>query len=174
MNAYEAGIANLLPSPKPSTNPPAAMAPAAAVSIDVDQRLFSLLGEPLEALTDTTWTKPQWLLGSRRQAAVLSRNERPGILRDVYLDYYQRMVKANGGMDQVQNWSRMVSSARHVSLPWRRVRTRQFRPSDRCGQLGGEGHRSKFRGRKWESFPRPEPAIVRISQVRTLQGPRRP
>jgi feruloyl esterase len=83
------------------------MAPAAAVSIDVDQRLFSLLGEPLEALTDTTWTKPQWLLGSRRQAAVLSRNERPGILRDVYLDYYQRMVKANGGMDQVQNWSRM-------------------------------------------------------------------
>jgi Tannase and feruloyl esterase len=107
MNAYDAGIANLLPSPKPSTNPPAAMAPAAAVSIDVDQRLFSLLGEPLEALTDTTWTKPQWLLGSRRQAAVLSRNERPGILRDVYLDYYQRMVKANGGMDQVQNWSRM-------------------------------------------------------------------
>src|SRR5579864_8602444 len=43
-DVLELGIANLLPSPKPSTNPPAATALAAAVSIDVDQRLFSLLG----------------------------------------------------------------------------------------------------------------------------------
>src|SRR5579864_7207139 len=56
MNAYDAGIANLLPSPKPSANPLTASAPAAAMSIDVDQRLFSLLADPLEALTDTTWT----------------------------------------------------------------------------------------------------------------------
>jgi hypothetical protein len=54
MNAYDAGIANLLPSPKPPANRPAAGAPAPPVSIDVDERLFSLLGDPLEALTDTT------------------------------------------------------------------------------------------------------------------------
>ena len=54
MNAYDAGIANLLP--KPSSKPPAAGAPAPPLSIDVDQRLFALLGNPLEALTDTTWT----------------------------------------------------------------------------------------------------------------------
>src|SRR5689334_11760567 len=51
MNAYDAGIANLLPSPKPS----APGAPPPPVTIDVDQRLFSLLGDPLEAVTDTTW-----------------------------------------------------------------------------------------------------------------------
>jgi Tannase and feruloyl esterase len=133
-----------------------------------------LLGDPLEALTDTTWTN---LSGFSAHGGKLlfyhGMSDQAFSLMDT-LDYYQRTVKANGGMDQVQNWSRMVSSARHVSLPWRRVRTRQFRPSDRRGQSGGEGHRSKFRGRKWESFPRPEPAIVRISQVRTLQGPRRP
>ena len=52
MNPFDAGIANLLPGSMPL----APKAPAPPVNIDVDQRLFALLGNPLEAVTDTTWT----------------------------------------------------------------------------------------------------------------------
>src|SRR5580704_7661242 len=107
MNAYDAGIANLLPSPKPPSNPRAAGAPAPPVSIDVDQRLFALLGNPLEAVTDTTWTnlssfsahggKLLFYHGLSDQAFSAMDN----------LDYYQRMAKANGGMDKAETWSRM-------------------------------------------------------------------
>lgn len=107
MNRYDAGIANLLPSPKPSANPPAAGAPAPPVSIDVDQRLFSLLGDPLEALTDTTWTN---LSGFSAHGGKLlfyhGMSDQAFSAMDT-LDYYQHMAKANGGMDKVQNWSRI-------------------------------------------------------------------
>ncbi|MGP0072845.1 MAG: tannase/feruloyl esterase family alpha/beta hydrolase [Bryobacteraceae bacterium] len=107
MNAYDAGIANLLPSPKPAPNRPASGAPAPPVNIDVDERLFSLLGNPLEALTDTTWTN----LGtfSARGGKLLfyhGMSDQAFSAMDT-LDYYQRMAKANGGMDKVQSWSRM-------------------------------------------------------------------
>jgi len=46
MNAFDAGITALLPS----STPPAAGAAAPPMSIDVDQRLFNLLGNPLEAV----------------------------------------------------------------------------------------------------------------------------
>src|SRR5579871_549937 len=53
MNGYDAGIANLLPSPKPPATLPTTPGPT---SIDVDARLFSLLTDPLENLTDSIWT----------------------------------------------------------------------------------------------------------------------
>jgi len=68
MNPYRAGIANLLPS----SNPPAAGAPAPPVSIDVDH-----------GLSDQSFSAM------------------------ATLDYYTRMAKANGGAEQVQNWSRI-------------------------------------------------------------------
>jgi hypothetical protein len=105
MNHYDAGIANLLP--KPSANPPAAGASVPPVSIDVDGRLFSLLGDPLEAVTDTTWTNLTTF--SARGGKLLfyhGMSDQAFSAMDT-LDYYQRMAKANGGMDQVENWSRM-------------------------------------------------------------------
>jgi feruloyl esterase len=107
MNGYDAGIANLLPSPKPPANPRAAGAPAPPVNIDVDQRLFALLGNPLEAVTDTTWTNLTTF--SARGGKLLfyhGMSDQAFSAMDT-LDYYQRMAKANGGMDQVQNWSRI-------------------------------------------------------------------
>jgi len=103
MNAYDAGIANLLPS----SNPPAAGAPAPPVSIDVDQRLFSLLGNPLEAVTDTTWTNLSSFSGHGGKLLFYHGMSDQAFSAMDTLDYYTRMSKANGGADQVQNWSRM-------------------------------------------------------------------
>jgi hypothetical protein len=105
MNGYDAGIANLLP--KPSANPPAAGAPASPVSIDVDQRLFALLGDPLEAVTDTTWTNLSTFSAHGGKLLFYHGMSDQAFSAMDTLDYYQRMAKANGGMDKVQTWSRM-------------------------------------------------------------------
>lgn len=107
MNAYDAGIANLLPSPKPPANRPAAGAPAPPVSIDVDERLFSLLRDPLEALTDTTWTNLNTFSAHGGKLLFYHGMSDQAFSAMDTLDYYQRMAKANGGMDKVETWSRM-------------------------------------------------------------------
>jgi feruloyl esterase len=103
MNAYDAGIVNLLPSSMPR----AAGAPAPPTSIDVDQRLFALLGNPLEALTDTTWTNLSSFTAHGGKLLFYHGMSDQAFSAMDTLDYYQRMAKANGGMEQVQNWSRM-------------------------------------------------------------------
>lgn len=104
MNGFDAGIANLLPSPKPPANPPTNAPP---VSIDVDARLFSLLGNPLEAITDTTWTNLSTFSAHGGKLLFYHGMSDQAFSAMDTLDYYQRMAKANGGMDKVQNWSRM-------------------------------------------------------------------
>jgi feruloyl esterase len=104
MNAYDAGIANLLP--KPSANPPAAGTAAPPLSIDVDQRLFALLGNPLEAVTDTTWTNLTSFSAHGGKLLFYHGMSDQAFSAMDTLDYYQRMAKANGGMEKVQNWSR--------------------------------------------------------------------
>jgi feruloyl esterase len=111
MNGYDAGIANLLPSPRPPANAtagntPAGNTPAAPTSIDVDQRLFALLGDPLEAVTDTTWTNLSTFSGHGGKLLFYHGMSDQAFSAMDTLDYYQRMAKANGGMDKVQNWSR--------------------------------------------------------------------
>jgi hypothetical protein len=101
MNPYDAGIANLLPKA------PAAGAPVPPVNIDVDQRLFSLLGNPLEAITDTTWTNLSSFSAHGGKLLFYHGLSDQAFSAMDTLDYYLRMAKANGGLDQVQNWSRM-------------------------------------------------------------------
>jgi feruloyl esterase len=103
MNAYDAGIAGLLPSSKP----PAAGAPVPPLEIDVDRRLFNLLGNPLEALTDSTWTNLSSFSGHGGKLLFYHGMSDPAFSAMDTLDYYQKMSKANGGMDQVQSWSRL-------------------------------------------------------------------
>jgi len=105
MNAYDAGVAGLLPS----STPPAAGAGGGAppLSIDVDQRLFTLLGNPLEALTDSTWTNLSSFSAHGGKLLFYHGMSDPAFSAMDTLDYYQKMSKANGGMDQVQNWSRL-------------------------------------------------------------------
>jgi tannase/feruloyl esterase len=103
MNAFDAGIANLLPS----SMPPAASGPAPSLNIDVDQRLFSLLANPLEALTDSTWTNLSSFSAHRGKLLFYHGMSDQAFSAMDTLDYYLKMSKANGGMDQVQNWSRL-------------------------------------------------------------------
>jgi feruloyl esterase len=103
MNPYDAGIANLLPSPKP----PAPGGRGPVMSIDVDQRLFSLLQNPLEAVTDTTWTNLSSFSAHGGKLLFYHGLSDQAFSAMDTLDYYLRMAKANGGLDQVQNWSRM-------------------------------------------------------------------
>jgi len=107
MNPYDAGIANLLPSPKPPANAAAGGGQAAPTSIDVDARLFALLGDPLEALTDSTWTNLSTFSAHGGKLLFYHGLSDQAFSAMDTLDYYQRMAKANGGMDKVQNWSRM-------------------------------------------------------------------
>ncbi|HEV3331947.1 MAG TPA: tannase/feruloyl esterase family alpha/beta hydrolase [Bryobacteraceae bacterium] len=103
MNAYDAGIANLLPSSMPR----AAAAPAPPLSIDVDERLFALVGNPLEALTDTTWTNlSSYSAHGGKLLFYHGMSDQAFSAMDT-LDYYLKMAKANGGIEQVENWSRM-------------------------------------------------------------------
>jgi len=103
MNAYDAGVSNLLPS----STPPAAGAPPPPTKIDVDQRLFALLGDPLEAVTDSTWTNLSSFSAHGGKLLFYHGMSDPAFSAMDTLDYYQRMTKANGGMDKVQDWSRM-------------------------------------------------------------------
>jgi hypothetical protein len=103
MNPYDAGIKNLLPG----STPRAASAAAPPVSIDVDQRLFSLLANPLEAVTDTTWTNLSSFSGHGGKLLFYHGLSDQAFSAMDTLDYYLRMAKANGGLDQVLNWSRM-------------------------------------------------------------------
>jgi feruloyl esterase len=103
MNHYDAGIVNLLPS----SNPPAANAPEPRTTIDVDQRLFSLLSSPLEAVTDTTWTNLTSFSAHGGKLLFYHGMSDQAFSAMDTLDYYLRMAKANGGLDQVQNWSRI-------------------------------------------------------------------
>ena len=102
MNPYDAGIVNLLPS---STAPAAGASPP--VSIDVDQRLFALLGNPLEAITDTTWTNLSSFTAYGGKLLFYHGLSDQAFSAMDTLDYYQKMAKANGGADKVQDFSRM-------------------------------------------------------------------
>ena len=168
MNAYDAGIANLLPSPEASPNRRAAGAPAPPVSIDVDQRLFALLGNPLEALTDTTWTNLSTFSAHGGKLLFYHGMSDQAFSAMDTLDYYQRMAKANGGMDKVQTWSRMFLVPGMYHCRGGEFALDNFDLLTAAGELGGERRGSRFGGRNREGFPRPQPALVRLSEIRAL------
>jgi hypothetical protein len=103
MNAFDGGAINLLPS----SMPPAAGAPAPPLTIDVDKRLFALLTNPLEALTDSTWTNLSSFSAHGGKLLFYHGMSDQAFSAMDTLDYYLKMSKANGGLDQVQNWSRL-------------------------------------------------------------------
>jgi feruloyl esterase len=101
---YDADVAALLPSTKPPE--PSAQRPAPATSIDVDARLFELLHDPLEALTDTTWTNLSSFSGHGGKLLFYHGMSDPTFAATDTLDYYKRMADTNGGADKVQQWSK--------------------------------------------------------------------
>ena len=89
------------------------------------------------------------------------------------VDYYERMTKANGGPEQVRNWSRLFLSpgmghcgggpsldtfdALTAIVQW----VEQGAAPDRLTATG-------------RAFPGPQPSAVRVSAARALQGTGQP
>ncbi len=101
MSLYDADVAALLPS----TKPPAANA-SLPTSIDVDSRLFDLVGDPLEALTDSVWTNLSSFSARGGKLMFYHGMSDPTFAAMDTLEYYKKMAAANGGMEKVQDWSR--------------------------------------------------------------------
>ena len=102
MSLYDADVAALLPSSKP----PAANAPTPPTSIDVDNRLFDLVSDPLEALTDSIWTNLSSFSAHGGKLMFYHGMSDPTFAAMDTLEYYKKMSAANGGMEKVQSWSR--------------------------------------------------------------------
>src|SRR4029079_11573315 len=90
---YDADVAALLPSSKP----PAANAPTPPTSIAVDNRLFDLVSEPLEALTHSSWTNLSSFSAHGGKLMFYHGMSDPTFAAMDTLEYYKKMSAANGG-----------------------------------------------------------------------------
>jgi feruloyl esterase len=104
MSPNDAGVAAFLPS----SNPPSANQQL-PVSVDVDGRLFDLIENPLAQLTDTVWTNLSTFSGSGGKLIFYHGMADPTFHATDTIDYYERMAEANGGMQDVQSWSRFFA-----------------------------------------------------------------
>ncbi len=105
MSMNDADLASFLPKPPPEGA--RALASPAPTALDVDQRLFAILNDPLEALTDSTWTNLSSFSGHGGKLLFYHGMADPTFSAMDTLDYYERMAEANGGMEKVENWSRL-------------------------------------------------------------------
>jgi feruloyl esterase len=104
MSPNDAGVAAFLPS----ATPPRADQEL-PVAIDVDARLFAMLENPLNQLTDAVWTNLSTFSGNGGKLLFYHGMSDPTFHGMDTLDYYERMAKANGGMEKVQTWSRFFA-----------------------------------------------------------------
>ena len=101
MSLYDADVAVMFPSAEP---PAAVQAPMTAANVDA--RLFQLANDPLEAVTNSTWTNLTTFSGHGGKLIFYNGMSDPTFHAMDTLDYYKRMANVNGGMAQVQDWSR--------------------------------------------------------------------
>lgn len=69
--------------------------------------MFNILASPLESLIDSTWTNLSSFSAHGGKLLFYHGMSDPAFSAMDTLDYYQKMSKANGGMDKVQSWSRL-------------------------------------------------------------------
>jgi hypothetical protein len=81
--------------------------PTLATEIDVDGRMASVLADAMNALTDTTSTYLSGFSGHGGKLLFYHGMSDTGFSPLDTIDYYQKMSLANGGLDQVRNWSRL-------------------------------------------------------------------
>src|SRR5690606_7062694 len=104
MSPNDAGVAAFLPG----AEPPRANAQL-PTSIDVDARLFDMLENPLMQLTDSVWTNLSTFSGRGGKLIFYHGMSDPTFHGTDTIDYYERMAKANGGLDKVREWSRFFA-----------------------------------------------------------------
>lgn len=81
--------------------------PTLVTELDVDARMSAVLADAMNALTDTTSTYLSSFASRGGKLLFYHGMSDTGFSPLDTIDYYQKMSKANGGMDQVQNWSRL-------------------------------------------------------------------
>jgi pimeloyl-ACP methyl ester carboxylesterase len=81
--------------------------PNLSMSVDVDALERRAAGDPVEALTDTTWTNLSEFSARGGKLIFFHGLSDPVFSPYDTLRYYNEMAKANGGADQVQSWSRI-------------------------------------------------------------------
>ena len=78
------------------------------VGMDVDEAVERALADPAESLTATSrWTNLNTFSGHGGKLMFYHGASDPWFSALDTLDYYERMTKANGGPEQVRNWSRL-------------------------------------------------------------------
>jgi Tannase and feruloyl esterase len=97
-------LSNFLPSNAPNPNRPASAPPSA--NVDLDQMIAAVEANENETLTDTTWTNLSTFSGHGGKLIFYHGTSDPAFSPFDTLAYYERMAKDNGGLDQVESWSR--------------------------------------------------------------------
>lgn len=108
---YDAGVAIYSPgifgTVLPQSRPGMFGRPNPAMSVDVDALERQAADDPVEALTDTTWTNLSTFAAHGGKLIFFHGLSDPVFSPYDTLRYYNEMAKANGGEDQVQSWSRI-------------------------------------------------------------------
>ncbi len=78
------------------------------IGMDVDAAVDRVLADPAESLTATSrWTNLNTFSGHGGKLIFFHGLSDPWFSALDTLNYYERMAKANGGLEQVRNWSRL-------------------------------------------------------------------
>jgi feruloyl esterase len=101
MSLYDADVLSLFPGAEPPTN-----AAALETTFDLNERLYQLATDPLEAVTDSTWVNLSTFSAHGGKLMFYHGMADPTFHAMDTLDYYKKMAKENGGMAKVQDWSR--------------------------------------------------------------------
>jgi pimeloyl-ACP methyl ester carboxylesterase len=108
---YDSGIAIFMPGTfgtvLPQSRPGIFGRPNLSMSVDVDALERRAASDPVETLTDTTWTNLSTFKGHGGKVIFYHGLSDPAFSPYDTLRYYNEMAKANGGAEQVRNWSRI-------------------------------------------------------------------
>jgi len=95
-------LSSFLPSVGPNPFGPVLPPP----EMDIDKLVARVQADENETLTDTTWTNLSTFSGHGGKLIFFHGTSDPVFSPFDTLAYYERMAKDNGGLDQVQSWSR--------------------------------------------------------------------
>ncbi len=108
---YDAGVAIYTPGTfgtvLPRSGPGMFGRPNLSTSVDVDALERRAANNPVEALTDTTWTNLSTFAAHGGKLIFFHGLSDPIFSPYDTLRYYKEMEQANGGAEQVRNWSRV-------------------------------------------------------------------
>ncbi len=108
---YDSGVAIFSPGTfgtvLPQSAPGMFLRPNLSMTVDVDALERQAASDPVEALTDTTWTNLSDFSAHGGKLIFFHGLSDPVFSPYDTLRYYNEMAKANGGADQVQTWSRI-------------------------------------------------------------------